>query len=154
VASQIRRTRSSKEAYLKVSQGWSIVVGAVPILGVAIGIFKLLRDRSSVKVNLCLEQRGPNDPVGPYLVTTAMNRGRRPVTIEEIGIEYANGTFHLATVFWPKDLRPPATLTESRELKGFVPADAPLVGGRVRGGFAKTSEGKIKRSPRWVRPRP
>jgi len=135
--------------------GWNSAIaiyGAALSTGLAaIKILEFLRDRPVVTVSLCLEARGPNDPRGPYLVTTAVNKGRRPVTIEEIGVEYANGRLHIAATFWPNHLRPPATLTESEQFKGFIAA-APLKVEDVRGGFARGSDDRLYRSPRWVPP--
>jgi hypothetical protein len=125
------------------------IYGAV--LSSALAIIRIrdfLLDRSSVRVTLGQENCGPNDPRGAYVVISARNNGRRPVTLQAIGVLYLNGRSHRATNFWPPNVTWPLTLAESEMVKGFITADAFKARDVLRG-FAEDSDGKVHRGRRF-----
>ena len=85
-------------------------------------------------------------PPPPHVIA-AVNRGRRAITIEDLGLEYLGGRRHRAVIYWPAGGMPRA-LDESGLVKGFIPCDAVDLK-NVSRAFAQVSDGRLYRSRKY-----
>jgi len=131
---------------------WQVIAGfitaCVAIIGTVIKLFEFIRDRARVEISFEPEVYGaPTGKPECYRVVTVTNRGRRPVTIQDMGVEYRNARPHRAVIYWPAG-GTPRTLDESVSVNGFILRDAVDLMSVSRA-FAQGSDGKIYRSPKY-----
>ncbi len=132
---------------------WPDWKGALAALGAAsgiLGVWAFVRDRPRVRVTFVPREDCAPTPTGTsgcYRVISVVNRGRRRVTIEDLGLEYLGGQRHRAVIYWPAGGMPRA-LDESGVVKGFIPCDAVNLKDVSRA-FAQVSDGRLYRSRKY-----
>jgi len=131
---------------------WQMVTGIIAAcVGVTATVIKLLefrRDRARVRVSFTPWSLSPleGEP-RVYCLIGVVNAGRRPVTVQAIGLQYKDGTTCYPGLKMYSGYMP-ATLNETEEVCGFIRHEDVKVE-NVLWAFAKTSDGKRYRSPKY-----
>ncbi len=112
----------------------------------ALRFWEFFRDR--VRVEVLFHPYVATTIEGPprmYSEVGVVNSGRRPVTIDALGVELIDGLKHFTMLCLPQL---PITLTESKNVSGFIREGAVQLE-NVRRAIARTPGGRAYRSARY-----
>jgi hypothetical protein len=132
--------------------GWSTVIAIYgAILSTALGTLKFLefwRDRTRLVVTFtpsaaCVLEGHPRI----YCTVGVVNAGRRPAKVNCIALQLKDGQTQIAGLKMYSGYMP-ATLNETEEVRAFFPREEVTLE-KVSWAFAKTSDGKLHKSPMY-----